>query len=343
MHASLAFIVEKVARAKRPEDLFGELTGTKTEQEQAGRRIFHRLSRSAHPDCHLGDSAAEAAYSRISELWQQALVAIRAGVYGQPAAPSGPVIRTKRHTYADLVPIAAGDIADVYACDYEDGRALLKVARQADDSDLIQTETAVLRHLRQVDRPAGADFLPFLPEPIETFRFREAGTGRNRTATAFVAPDGFVSLEEVKRLVPAGIHPKDMAWMWRRLLHILGYVHAREVIHGAILPSHVLIHPEGHGLILVDWCYAVREPIATSTHIPAISLPYEAWYPAEVMAKEPPRPGTDILMGARCMTALLGGDPVTGALPAAVPAPMRAFFANARFGPSSFLPDDLRS
>ena len=116
-----------------------------------------------------------------------------------------------------------------------------------------------------------------------------------------------------------------MAWMWRRLLIALGFAHTCGMIHGAVLPSHVLIQPEQHGLVLIDWSYAVSNP-ATGDYIPAIVTEYQAWYPAEVLAKEPPSPSTDLYMGAMCMIYLLGGDPVTGAMPESTPKRIQSFF-----------------
>ena len=49
-----------------------------------------------------------------------------------------------------------------------------------------------------------------------------------------------------------------------------GEAHINGVIHGAVLPEHLLIHPEFHGLVLIDWTCAVtpgwarRSPTATA-------------------------------------------------------------------------------
>ena len=72
--------------------------------------------------------------------------------------------------------------------------------------------------------------------------------------------------------------------MWRRLLVAIGAAHRAGVIHGAVLPEHVLIHPAEHGLVLVDWCYSVSGPAAGPGHRAAL--------PALVPARGPGgRPG----------------------------------------------------
>ena len=116
-----------------------------------------------------------------------------------------------------------------------------------------------------------------------------------------------------------------MAWMWRRLLLALSHAHERAVIHGAVLPTHVLIHPEAHGLLLIDWCASVQQSGLTGRHIPAIDAEYAAWYPPSVLAKVPPTPAVDLEMGLRCMVYLLGGDPLAVAVPPRVPAPIQAY------------------
>jgi hypothetical protein len=116
-----------------------------------------------------------------------------------------------------------------------------------------------------------------------------------------------------------------MGWIWRRLLAALAVAHRAGLVHGAVLPDHVLIHPTERGLVLIDWAYAV--PLAAARPIAAVSAAYEGWYPVEVWGKEPPTLATDLFLAARCMVDLLGGDPLTGDLPAALPARLRLFLA----------------
>ena len=105
---------------------------------------------------------------------------------------------------------------------------------------------------------------------------------------------------------PDGIHPADMAWMWRRVLEILSWVHAHRKVHGAILPCHILLNTEIHGGRLIDWCYSVE----SGSHIKAVVPAYESLYPPEVQDKQPATSATDLYMLARCMKSLLGGQPV---------------------------------
>ena len=120
---------------------------------------------------------------------------------------------------------------------------------------------------------------------------------------------------------PRGIDPKDMAWMWRRLLVALGFAHASGIIHGAVLPGNVFIQPEQHGLRLDSWVCAVEQDAILVPSSPY----YQAWYPLEVIHHQGALPGTDIDLAAKCMFQLLGGDPLARSLPPSVPRAIQSF------------------
>lgn len=91
--------------------------------------------------------------------------------------------------------------------------------------------------------------------------------------------------------------------MWRRLLVAIGAAHRGGLIHGAVLPEHVMIHPGEHGLVLVDWCYSGAAP---ASRVPAALRRYRHWYPPEILAGQMAGPDTDIWLATRCMTGLIG-------------------------------------
>jgi hypothetical protein len=75
------------------------------------------------------------------------------------------------------------------------------------------------------------------------------------------------------------------------------------LVHGAVLPEHVMIHPGEHGLTLLDWCYSAGDH---SDRVPAIVERYRHWYPPEVLDRRAPGPSTDIYLATRCVTQLMG-------------------------------------
>lgn len=224
--------------------------------------------------------------------------------------------------------MAHGALCNLYNCTFLDSgmetQAILKIARRPSDNDLVSGEARVLMHM--YEDTANAKYRAFLPSLLESFFYKEEGTGVRRAANVFTPVMGLRSLKEVLAHYPNGVDPLDMAWMWRRLLTVLGLANASNVVHGAVFPDHVLIQPEQHGLVLVDWCYATVDPRTSGARIKAIATDYKSWYPKEVFSKDHPLPGLDIYLGAKCMVQIIGGDPVSGRLPVSVPAPLQAFF-----------------
>jgi len=213
--------------------------------------------------------------------------------------------------------IGRGDLADLYAAETGRGEpVVLKVPHDPADSDLIEREAVALN---QLATEGERRFLPYVPRLVETFRYRDVATGTVRQVNVLGRLQGCYSLAEVRDAYPDGLDPRDVAWMWRRLLVALGFAHHAMVLHGAVIPEHVLIHPEKHGLVLVDWCYSVPgcyAPVDPSGLVPAMIDRYADWYPWEVPARRPAGPATDIHMATLCMAYLL---------PDELPRPLRQF------------------
>ena len=237
---------------------------------------YRMLVKIVHPDAAPAPRSATAtrAFAKLSTLWA---------------------------ARAEAALFAAGDIADLHVAD--DGTALLKVPRAHADNDLMTAEAAALTTLWTDGDPRHRAYAPRLIESVT----RADGRVVNRLERL----TGFVTVGEVLRRRPDGVDPRDAAWMWRRLLTGLGWAHRAGLVHGAVLPEHVLIHPAEHGVVLVDWCYAVR----TGNRLAALVAEHRADYPPEVPAREPATAATDIYM-ATVLTRKLLRDP---------PAPMRRF------------------
>jgi serine/threonine protein kinase len=214
----------------------------------------------------------------------------------------------------------------------------VKIAKNPLDSDLLQTEAMALKRLYAND--AEEKWQGYVPKLLDSFVYA-ANEGSRRQTNVTPLLKGFYSLDELRQMFPAGIDPRHAVWIFRRLLAALGFAHDNNVIHGAVLPRHVMILPEQHGLVLVDWCYAsVADAGLTLPPIKALVNAYKNWYPEEVFDKRSPSPATDIVMAARCIVALLGGDPVAGVLPRTVPLQIRAFLRGCMQGHQSRRPQN---
>jgi hypothetical protein len=304
-----------IGAAREPGDLFGSgaetgAGGTADAGADAGAaRRYRRLARLVHPDANPSDARAGAAFARLTDLWQR-----RQG--RRPGSGSG---------YGVLM--ARGDIANLYAT--ADG--LLKIARDPADNDLMRREAAALRQLAGVEDR----FRAYFPRLTRAERHTDPGTGRARRANVLARLDGFRTLAEAGVAFPGGVDPRDAAWMWRRLLVAAGASARAGVIHGAVLPEHVLIHPGQHGLVLIDWCYSVRVPGPNSTapsgRLRAVPGGYRSWYPPEVLAGRPAGPDLDIWLATQCMTELTGPR---------LPGPLAAFARGCQLTSPSYRPAD---
>jgi Lipopolysaccharide kinase (Kdo/WaaP) family len=150
-----------------------------------------------------------------------------------------------------LAGLDQGNIANLYQV----RGGLLKMARDPADNDLMRREATALTRLQDAVDPA---LLAYFPPLVATGQRDDARSGIRRHVNLIGALSGFRSLAEVRAAFPAGVDPRDAAWMWRRLLVAIGAAHRAGVIHGAVLPEHVLIHPararaRAGGLVLLGF------------------------------------------------------------------------------------------
>jgi serine/threonine protein kinase len=330
-----AVTARRIESASHPEDLFGEGADAGTVGAD-----YKTLVKVVHPDRFQGQPAqprAQELFVKLSRLKVEALQKLSAKTYGNRAAAPATapdvdmevVVRGKRYRVTKRV--RQGDICDLYACDHDGNQVLFKLAQSASDNDLVENEARVLAHLYP---PAQKDeqFYRYLPQPIDAFVLKGK---TNRRVTVLPWFREHISLADVMRARPAGLDFRDAIWMFKRTLAALGFVHSKGVVHGAVLPSHVLVHPVNHGARLVDWCYAVQG----TGRVKAISAAYRAMYPPEVIQKKQPSPATDIYMAARCFVALCCGGPSV-VLPPAVPVQIRSFIGSCLIEAPARRPDD---
>jgi hypothetical protein len=297
-----------IESASTPGQLFGP-------DEQQARQAYRRLARLVHPDANPGTGSgagaagdpsfrvprnerAARAFAKLSALWQQ-------------------------HREGGGALVASGDIASLVRVP---GGGLLKLARDPADGDLIGREAAALRWLAANGDPA---YLPYVPAILGARRYADPATGVTRRGNVLAELSGFVTMEAVRRRFPAGLDPRDVAWIWRRVLVALGFAHHSGLVHGAVLPPHLFIHPNEHGLCLIDWCYSSRGPNPAT--LPALVARYRHWYPGEVGPGYQPGPDLDIYLATKSVVTLIRKP---------VPPPLAAFAAGCALGSRARRPDD---
>ncbi|MHC1783268.1 MAG: hypothetical protein AB9891_11055 [Anaerolineaceae bacterium] len=343
-------IIAQLEQAETPEQAFGRLKGSPTEQEAELTVLFHRMAKQAHPDAYtsLNDkSAAGAVFARLSVLYRQAQGRVREGIYGAGATPLDGwkvVLRTPVRNYVLENSFSEGPLFNSYAGSFEESGqrtpVTVKVPRDPRDNDLTENEAHTIQHLAKGKTARKCSI--YLPHLLDSFYYNDGGVVR--FVNVFERQRGWVTLNDVHNAFPNGLDPREMSWIWRRLLVVLGFAHLNGRIHGAVLPENIEILPDQHGLRLMEWSHSVGLADPPDSPTGQILIPldtdYRDWYPEEIQRSEPPMPGTDIDMGARCMIWLLGGDSISKKLPAYVPLALRMFFKGCTLAGKRSRPED---
>lgn len=309
---------EAILDARIPQDIFGELPADQGDALGEATRIYRQLARETHPDSAEGDGVA---FSRLTDLYHLAQRLITAGDY-HIVGLAGRTVKAKSREYTIQERFFYGDIADTYKCSH----GLIRVTHHPRDNDLLRTEAITVKTIR---KEVEDKWKVYLPELIDSFSIRDSSS-KDRHANVFkpllankpVDVEAWYPLARISRAFPHGVDPRDAAWIWRRMLIVLGLGHDAGFVNHAALPTSFMILPPEHGVILLDWSCARRfgeKPVAM---VPK----YKGWYPQEVLDKTISDTATDIYMAALSMIQLLGGDPLKRTLPDRVPRALRAYF-----------------
>lgn len=309
---------DRVARISQPDQLFGALAGGTLEQSVALKHLYRQMVKVTHEDKYEEEAdkaTARTAFGKLTYLFNLARTQVEAGTYGKVRVIVAQ-IKTPLGTYGITDPFAAGDLANLYRASNGSREVLVKVARDPSVNDLLTIEAKALK-LLNTTAAGTASFKFFVPELVEASR--AALTPNDARAVNILAWEpGWVPLTEVLSYHPEGVDPRHGVWIWKRLLSILSFAHGLGMVHGAVLPTHVLVNPDNHGVRLIDWSYSV----ARGTTVKALSRPWKMFYPPEVLTKRPSSFATDIYMSARTLAWVLGGEDNLSTL---VPAQMARF------------------
>lgn len=268
-------------------DAFALILGAKTPQAlfpvgEDATKLYRQLARLCHPDVASHNKQAVYVFQKLTEFHNAATGKTPTNL---PIVAGYVIERT----------IGKGDLCDVYACSSKDySSAVFKIASKASDNDLVLAEASALKKLYE-DKITGADtYQVYLPKLLQSFK----ASGRQANILNLI--DGHYSLAELKAIFPAGIDFRHTVWQMNRLLSVLGYAHRHGIVHGAILPDHLLYRPDSHGLVLIDWCYSVEigNPLVARVKRHAND------YAPEVARKFPAMAGLDIYMAVKAVTSL---------------------------------------
>lgn len=330
MEPNVSLIAVQIEQASGPWQVFGELKGDAGQQQKALRQTYHQLLKCIHPD-KVADitqqPVAQQATVKLNKLYQAACQQVKDQSYGpiiKPSSPPSPVIiRNGRQEYVVEDLLSSDSVAKTFRCHFRVGlterQGLLKVAHQPVDNDLVEQEARVLQRL---NKAVGMErFSSYVPQLVDSFRYREAGSAKVRQvvvsqlAEEAADPQRWYSLEEVRSAYPSGIDGADMAWIWRRLLVVMGFAHQCGVVHGAVYPANIWIEPTLHGLVLTNWSYSVIDPQLTKAHLEVPCQAYQDWCPDEVWHKATVSANLDLHSAGQSMAYIMGGDGRSGQMP----------------------------
>lgn len=329
----LASFRETIFSSESPEAAFGGLEGsTRDERLESLRRRYLELIARCHPDKHEAAGAealrcASEIASRLGELRAKAADRIETGTYGDAGGgASGFEIRTKKSLYLVTRKFMETDWSELYSArelleGLPAGRVVLKIARSEGDEDLFRNEARALSLAQHKS----------LPVCREAFR-----TTDKRYGLALDEIDG-LDLREILKRKPGGVPQDHVAWIFERLLSVIGFIHSRGIVHGNIEPGNIMVRGRDHNAFLIDFLFAALDPARTGDGFKAATPPYS---PPEVYEKKPPVPASDLYALAKSMIFLLGGDPVRDELPAGVDARLGRYLKSFLFPNPAHRPRD---
>jgi hypothetical protein len=271
--------IEEIENAKSFEQLLGK-------DVTKGKRKYRRLVRIVHPD--------KAKYNGIDPKRAKEAFDKLTGFYNQLLGITVAVALTNEFTVGPYM------IGDVYAKGsvanlYRSNDVVIKIPRAETSNKFVLAERDALETIGKLDP---------LHHPYHA-RLVSAEKLGDREANVLLAQgpeEGFYSLSEVRRRFPDGLDGRDYAWMHRRLLRALAGTHLAGWAHGAVLPENVLIHPEGHGVVLAGYSFAVPPG---ETKVEAIVGSQKYLYAPETRGKKEYYNESDVYMAHSLMQYML--------------------------------------
>lgn len=329
MTNALEVVRDQFAKATTMADVFGPLSsGDLREKKRLLKRQYAILAKMTHPDRVVATDVvlATEVFAQLSTLYRRALEALEAGVYDNSfiTARSAVSSNTKVSLSAgattyhiDVEPYREGDFSNIHLGQSADGAAIFaKIAADPTMNPYLVSEASVLTHARGLTAMKGV--LPFLPKLLDSVILTEARNEQYRVNLYAYKP-GFVSLTEIRVAYPDGLPPEDAAWIWRRVLGQTLAASMMGVVHGAIVPDHVLVNPVTHEPLHIGWAHAIERPAERNAKLTTVIDRWRDWYPSEVFAREVPSHQTDLFMAGKTMVYLLGGDVARDRFPSHVP------------------------
>ena len=184
---------------------------------------------------------------------------------------------------------AEGDLRDIF--NTIDGN-LIKVPKIVDKAAnrLIEKESETLKKLK---KEANGNLIQyFFPQMVDSVE----KDGKLHNVTIYERK--LHTAAQIKEAFPSGLNGRHIAWMLRRMLTGVGYMHSLDLCHGAITPEHVMFCIENHGGVLTGIIHSDK----TGEKLSVVPAKRKDWYPD--FAKKGLTPSVDFAMIGRVVDFL---------------------------------------
>ena len=326
MTTPIEVVRTKISSATTFADVFGPLPSGSPEQQAKALKLQYRyLAKVVHPDqaAVAERSVATIVFDELAKFYASAKQAIEHGHYDRTLGSSHKSTATvtlttgSRIYTVDADPYATGDFSNLHVGKDEQGKGIVaKVAKRPTFNQYLAHEAVILK--RVGEQPALQSVARFVPELLDTLTLTEAGNQQFRVNVYRHVP-GMVSLTQVRERHHTGLVPEDALWIARRVIAQTLAAHMMGVVHGAIVPDHVLVHPLRREPLHIGWAHAVLEPEKHKRRITTVIERWRDWYPKEVFDRAVPSHQTDLYMAGKTILYLLGGDVVRNRFPNHIP------------------------
>ena len=315
------YVYKYIIQAKEPEGIFGKLgNGSIDDQIKIVNKLFRKLSLDIHPDMYPDKKLkymANEAFQELNRLEKEAEEKIRQGRYGTktptPVTNKTVVISefeagsSKYRIFSESI---SGDYCQILMGEREDSNGVeqvcLKISIDVGDNDLMRNEADILRFIQHKSLPTLLDSFSMGGRYVNVLR-RIPGS----------------DLVYVKLKFTNGLPQEHMVWVLDRLLSVLGFLHINNIIHGSIEPGNIMVIPNTHNGLLIDFVLSVADantPDAVYQGVNNYTAP-------EIVNKSDlkPHPSADIYSLGMSMLFVLGGDPANQSFPKGIDPRLETF------------------
>lgn len=348
--------IERVARQLQSATTFAAVFGVLPDgsldtKRRALRTQFAYLARIVHPD-HAprgSEKLAAEVFHTLTRVRDNADAALAAGTYAQSFVSAVPIndgvtLRSNQSVYT-LSPtlFREGDFSSVYHAHSSggvSGDVIVKIASSPTYNVYLEKEAQLLREFYNNRRVDLAPIRTAVPELLDTFLV-DGDKGTRFRVNVLRSVGNYVSVADIIEAYPHGLEPMDAAWVGRRVIAQTLAASMVGVVHGAIVPDHVLVEPVKREPLHLGWTHAV-DP-SKHERLRLVIDRWHDWYPPEVWEKKVPTHQTDVYMAAKTILALMGGDTKRNTFPVAVPKPIAAVLLRCLETSPSRRPQDGRA